>query len=107
MNYKIFKKDRSLCLTPAQKMSFHENLLFEKGTYTGEVECGPCKFHTVAIFNEIEKNQYNVSVSIKNKGSDSCPIKEYEGPAQVQACRYLVINSGTCMDSAFFARGNL
>lgn len=38
----------------------------------------------MAIFNEIEKNQYNVSVSIKNKGSDSCPIKEYEGPAQVK-----------------------
>ncbi|KTC83521.1 hypothetical protein [Legionella cincinnatiensis] len=58
--------------------------LIHKGTYRGEVECGPCKFDTVAIFNEIEKNHYNVNVSIKNKGSYSCPIKEYEGPAEVK-----------------------
>ncbi|ARB91546.1 hypothetical protein [Legionella longbeachae] len=57
--------------------------LVRKGTYTGEVECGPCKFQTVAIFKEMEKNQYNVSVSIKNKGSISCPIKEYQGPAEI------------------------
>lgn len=38
----------------------------------------------MAILKEIEENQYNVRVSIKNKGSSSCPIKEYEGPAQVK-----------------------
>ncbi|VEB35146.1 Uncharacterised protein [Legionella sainthelensi] len=71
-------------LNSRSKNELQRESLIRRGTYTGEVECGPCKFHTVAIFNEIEKNQYNVSVSIKNKGSDSCPIKEYEGPAQVK-----------------------
>ncbi|KTD57457.1 hypothetical protein Lsan_2559 [Legionella santicrucis] len=68
----------------SSKSESQRESFFRKGTYTGEVECGPCKFDTVAIFKEIEKNQYNVNVSIKNKGSNSCPIKEYEGPAEVK-----------------------
>lgn len=58
--------------------------VIQKGKYVGEVECGPCKFETVALFKEIEKNQYEVQVSIKNKGSSSCPVSEYEGPAEVK-----------------------
>ncbi|KTD11689.1 hypothetical protein Lgra_1147 [Legionella gratiana] len=66
------------------KNNYQKESLIRKGTYTGEVECGPCKFDTIAIFREIEKNKYDVNVSIKNKGSSSCPIKDYEGPAEVK-----------------------